>query len=905
MLKKSKYRKIAPVAVTTAMIASAITPVAVAYQDSTGQYKDAISYVTDAGIAVGIGNGYFGVSKTLKRGDAAVMIAKALGLDLPNSSNSPFTDVNDRMKPAVDALYHAGIINGKTKTSFAPNDEITRVELAKILANAYGLKGIQGQNSFKDVNSKWAPYVNALVESGIAKGKNSTEYGAVQPVTRGEFALFLYRGKDHKPTTNLDTVAPVIHFTGEKTINVEYGGQLTLPTIKATDNVDKEVVITKEITNGKGEVVSDINTMKPDKYTVTYNAMDLAGNKAKPLVITVIVNEYIGVPYPPAPPTEDKDFELSIMHFNDTHSHLDNAAKRVTAVKEFRAEKPDALLLDAGDVFSGTLYFNENKGQASLEFMNLMKVDAMTFGNHEFDLGDTPEGHKALADFIKAAQFPFVSSNLDFSKDDLFTGLFNTKISSTPDNGNIYTGIVKEVNGEKVGIFGLTTADTKDISSPGEVTFSDYIEEAKKMVAEFEKMGINKIVAITHIGYDDDPSVDNDIELAKAVAGIDIIVGGHSHTTLSEPDVVNGTIIVQTGQYAENLGTLNVKFNKSGVVTEHNGKLIKIADLAEDPDAKELLKEYSSVIDDLKNEPTGATAVNALENPRLKDDSVISVRSNETPLGNLITDGMLAKAKSYAPDVIMAMQNGGGIRAGIDQGPITVGEVITVLPFGNTLATMKLTGAEIIEAFETSFRNSPGENGGFLHVSGAKVQFDSSKPVGQRVVSVKYNSGNDVYVELEANKTYTIATNAFTAKGGDGFDVFKKAYEEGRVIDLGLSDWENLREHVVSLGDVNPKIEGRIIDVAGGLPGGNYDGEDFSGTVDAPKVYNGNVTVDITNILTLGHAVVRGNLTLTGTALEALNFTNIKVEGDLILSDLKGTNFNFDGIEIDGDTIID
>ena len=204
------------------------------------------------------------------------------------------------------------------------------------------------------------------------------------------------------------------------------------------------------------------------------------------------------------------------MHFNDTHAHLDNAAKRVTAVKEVRAEKPDALLLDAGDVFSGTLYFNEFLGQADLEFMNLMKVDAMTFGNHEFDLGSSAEGHKALADFIKAADFPFVSSNVDFSKDSLFKGLFNTKISTTPESSNIYTGIVKEVDGEKIGIFGLTTAETEDIASPGKITFSDYIEEAKKMVAEFEKMGVNKVVAITHIGYDDNPAMDNDIELAQS-----------------------------------------------------------------------------------------------------------------------------------------------------------------------------------------------------------------------------------------------------------------------------------------------------------------------------------------------------------------------------------------------------
>ena len=206
---------------------------------------------------------------------------------------------------------------------------------------------------------------------------------------------------------------------------------------------------------------------------------------------------------------------------------------------------------------------------------------------------------KALADFIKAANFPFVSANVDFSKDPLFNGLFNTKISTTPENSNIYTGIVKEINGEKVGIFGLTTAETADIASPGKITFSNYIEDAKKMVAEFEKMGVNKIVALTHIGFDDNAAMDNDQELAKHVDGIDVIVGGHSHTQLDDPVVVdkdgNGkakdkTIIVQAYQYSDYLGTLDVEFDENGVVIGHAGKLIKTADKAEDAEAVRALK---------------------------------------------------------------------------------------------------------------------------------------------------------------------------------------------------------------------------------------------------------------------------------------------------------------------------
>ncbi|UHA62519.1 5'-nucleotidase C-terminal domain-containing protein [Metabacillus litoralis] len=517
------------------------------------------------------------------------------------------------------------------------------------------------------------------------------------------------------------------------------------------------------------------------------------------------------------------NFTLSLMHTNDTHAHLDNVAKSVTAVKEVLAKKPNALLVNAGDVFSGTLYFNEFKGQADLEFMNLMKYDVMTFGNHEFDLGSTDEGHQALVDFIEGANFSFVSSNVDFSADDKFTGLFSDLISSEPENGKIYNGIIKEVNGEKVGFFGLTTAETADISSPDKVKFEDYIEEAEKAVKAFEDLGVNKIVAVTHIGYDDNPEYDNDLELAANVAGIDVIVGGHSHTELEEPVVItkdgsgkekDPTVIVQAYQYNNSLGTIDVEFDENGKVIGQAGELISISEKADDPKAAEMLKKYSDKIAEVKNTPTGGTAVEELPNPRISDDSIISVRNSETALGNLITDGMLDKAKQFNSNVVIAMQNGGGIRAAIDQGEITLGDVLTTLPFGNTLATIEVTGAEIKEALEHSISEAPNESGGFLHVSGMTFTYDSSKPAGSRVETIEVKGSNGSYTALEVEQTYTIATNAFTAKGGDGYDVFSKAYAEGRVTDLGVADWENLRDYVKKLGTVNPQIENRIVDVA-------------------------------------------------------------------------------------------
>lgn len=513
------------------------------------------------------------------------------------------------------------------------------------------------------------------------------------------------------------------------------------------------------------------------------------------------------------------DFSIGLMHTNDTHANLDKAPKRATVIKElraaYRAEGKPSLLLDAGDVFSGSLYFNKFLGQADLELMNYMKYDMMTFGNHEFDLGET-ENNIALKNFVTKAKFPFITANVDFSKNESFNGLQQKTITAGPEKGQIYQGIIKEYKGQKIGFFGLTTEETADIASPGTVAFANYITSAKAAVKKLEDRGVNKIVALTHIGFDDNEAVDNDQLLARNVDGIDVIVGGHSHTKLEKPVVVDETIvpgkaeptiIAQAYQYGDFLGNLDLTFDYKGKLTEYNGSLIDVAKAAEDARAAEILKPYADQITELKNEEVGANIVNELVNPR----GEVSVRNSETALGNLITDGMLKKAKEYNAETVIAMQNGGGIRAAINAGPLTVGEVLTTLPFGNTLATVKMTGQEIKDLLEISVGVAPIENGGFLHVSGMKFEYSSKLAKGNRVTKMEVNNGG-TFETIDPAKTYVIATNAFTAKGGDGLTPFEVAYKAGRVTDLGLSDWENLRDFTKSLGEVNYNIEGRIVD---------------------------------------------------------------------------------------------
>ncbi|MDF9298541.1 5'-nucleotidase C-terminal domain-containing protein [Geobacillus stearothermophilus] len=695
-----------------------------------------------------------------------------------------------------------------------------------------------------------------------------------------------------------DAVVKEIEVKTEAKLEAEQGAKVqavNLAAEKSGQKIElkgdlKEATVTVKNANAKIEVAKDSVIKEIKKDSSVTGSIEVINNGTVQTATGVTVKNNPGGQTGSTGNTGSggtrNPFKLTVMHTNDTHAHLDNIARRITAIKQVRQEKPNSLLLDAGDVFSGTLYFNEFNGLADLEFMNLAGYDAMTFGNHEFD-----KGTAILANFVKGAKFPFVSANVDFSKDENLKVSFRNEISSNPENGKIYNGIIKEVNGEKIGIFGLTTAETKNISSPGEdVVFEDYIEEAEKAVEAFEAQGVNKIIALTHIGFNDGGG-DNDLTLAKEVEGIDVIVGGHSHDKLVEPVVdktgEEPTVIVQANEYSKYLGTLDVEFDENGKVVGYAGKLIdidqkvKVGDkevyvLQDDPEAAAKLKPYNDQIEEKKKTVIGNSAV-------VLDGVRANVRTKETNLGNLITDGMLAKAKTINPNTIIALQNGGGIRASIDAGEITLAEVQTVMPFGNALAIMELKGSEIKAALEHSVSLAPASNGAFLHVSGLRFTYDSREPAGNRVKTIEVKEDGTNYVPLEDNKTYFVATNTFIAKGGDGYTMFKKAFEEGRVSEPGFVDWEMFRDYVAAQPNqtVNPSVEGRIIDVATAIT--SINAADFSGTAQSPKVYNGNVSVDVTGVDKLEYAIVKGDLYLRGNTAIVLN--HVTVEGETYFLD--------------------
>ena len=709
---------------------------------------------------------------------ATLVVSAASGVA---AATPTFKDVPEKHTffKEIEALSKANIVTGVGNGYFSPDTNVTRGQFAKMVVKALDLKSTDSI-TFKDVPATNIFYneVNILGSLNISVGDENGNFNPNKYVTREQIALFLSRALQITSNTEL----PFEDVTNYKSAIA--------------------ALYEEEIIKGK-----------------TATKFDPKANATRGEVAALITRTINF--------EEKRPFSLDILHVNDLHANVEKYPKIATAVKEQRVQKRDSLLLNAGDVFSGTLYFNVHEGKADTALLNLLNIDAGVFGNHEFDLGSSPAGHASLKTFVETANYPFLAANLDFSKDAKFDGLQSFSVTATPEDGKIYNGIIKEVKGEKVGIFGLTTEETKDIASPGSIAFKNYIDSAKAAVAAFEAQGVDKIIALTHIGFDDNVAVDNDKMLAAAVPGIDVIVGGHTHSQLKEPFVVDKdvegkakdlTIIVQAYQYADYLGTVNVEFDDKGVITNFAGGLITLSGYANDEAMVKALATYKEGVEEFSKQQIGVKADVPLLAGRTNETVAFGIRNSEQPIGNLITDGMLNAARKAAPakNVIFAVTNGGGIRATIPAGEITVGQVKTVLPFGNTLAVVDVTGEEIKSMFEHSLKEYPKENGGFLHISGAKLTFDSSKAVGERVVKVEYLNDQKQYVEIDLTKTYTIATNAFTVVGGDGYSMLLAAYNKGLATDFGTLDSENFEAHLKSLGTITEeiaKVEGRIIDI--------------------------------------------------------------------------------------------
>jgi len=479
---------------------------------------------------------------------------------------------------------------------------------------------------------------------------------------------------------------------------------------------------------------------------------------------------------------------ITILYTNDFHGRLESftpiddivggSARIATLVKGIRDSAPGiVLLLDAGDAIHGTILSNFFNGEPVIDVMNAMGYDAMEIGNHEFNYGQG-----VLVERRDEANFPFLAANIVV-----------TATGKTPPFCQPY--VIKEVMGKRIAIFGLITPDTPVVTHPRNViglTFLDPIETAAKLVPKLRPKA-DLIIALTHIGYD------MDRQLAEEVGGIHVIVGGHSHTKIEVPERVGNeggnAIIVQAWENSKVLGRLDLEMRGKAVVRFSGGLIPVTADVLEDPDVKTIIEPYATELTARMSEVVGTTLV-ALEGRRTQ------IRTQETNLGNLVADMMRWAAGS---DVQIALENGGGIRWHLlfPAGPITRGDVYTLLPFANTLVMMDLTGAQIKLALENGVSKYPSADGRFPQVSGLRFTFDPTKPVGSRVVNVWVGG-----TPLVETVVYRVATNDFLAAGGDGYTVLMLGTN---FVDTGVYLMDYMVEYLKEFSPVSPGVEDRIV----------------------------------------------------------------------------------------------
>ncbi|TMV09654.1 multifunctional 2',3'-cyclic-nucleotide 2'-phosphodiesterase/5'-nucleotidase/3'-nucleotidase [Ruegeria sediminis] len=501
------------------------------------------------------------------------------------------------------------------------------------------------------------------------------------------------------------------------------------------------------------------------------------------------------------------DYKLTILHTNDFHSRFEpinkydsgcedddkaegkcfgGTARLVTAVEEARGRAENSILVDGGDQFQGSLFYTYYKGKVAAEFMNKLGYDAMTVGNHEFD-----DGPEVLRGFVDTVDFPILMSNADISAEELLTG-------------KIKKSTVIEVGGEKLGLVGLTPEDTHEIASPGpNITFSDPVAAVQEQVDKLTAEGIDKIIVLSHSGFGVDKRV------ASETTGVDVIVGGHSNTFLSNvsdkaagpyPTVVNGVQIVQAYAYGKFLGELNVTFDDEGNVIEAVGEpLIMDNTVNEDPATVERIAELAKPLDEIRSKVV-ASAAAPIEGSR------DVCRVQECQMGNLVADAMLDRVADQG--VTIAIANSGGLRASIDPGDVTMGEVLTVLPFQNTLSTFEISGQGIIDALENGVSQVEEVKGRFPQVAGLTFSWDPSVAPNEGRVSEVMVAGEGGFAPIDPAATYLVVTNNYVRNGGDGYDVF--AGDDKNAYDFGPDLADVTAEYLARNAPYQPYVDGRI-----------------------------------------------------------------------------------------------
>ncbi|TYC61423.1 bifunctional metallophosphatase/5'-nucleotidase [Zoogloea oleivorans] len=537
-----------------------------------------------------------------------------------------------------------------------------------------------------------------------------------------------------------------------------------------------------------------------------------------------------------------KALDLTILHINDHHSHLDaesttltlkNAAgasqtvtvelggfARVTAAFEALAgASKNVLKLHAGDAITGDLYFTQSEGKADADMMNTVCFDAFSIGNHEFDSANA--GLVKFIDYLHAGtcKTPVLSANIQ-------------PAAGSPLASRMGSYKIIEKDGEKIGVVGLTVKDkTRFASRPDATTqFSDETTSAQSVIDELKQRGVNKIVLLSHLGYAADKTI------AAKLSGVDVIIGGDSHTLLG-PDSMTGfgltpsgayptqttdkdgkkVCVAQAWQYSYVVGALDVKFDASGNVTSCSGKpqvllgdTYKVGSVsASDADATAyrsqlnasgvfrittpsaaattVLAPYKAAKDALGLQVAGATTDNLCLRrvPGAKRDTSRSslgdvcnkdatVIAHGGDIQQLVAEAFLEQGQRFGGADI-SLQNAGGVRIDIGAGDITVGKVYTLLPFKNTLYRLVMTGAQMKAALEDgvdSVLNGTG-SGAYPYTGGLRFAVDMNQAKGSRISNLELRDSTGTWKPFDLAASYKVITNNFTADGGDKYDTLK------------------------------------------------------------------------------------------------------------------------------------
>ena len=534
-------------------------------------------------------------------------------------------------------------------------------------------------------------------------------------------------------------------------------------------------------------------------------------------------------------------FELNVAHINDHHSHLEEEkmplklnGQTVTAtigglprvaqeIKDFRKNNKNTLVLHAGDAVTGTLYYTLFEGKADAELMNVINFDAFTLGNHEFD-----DGNKVLKSFLDALTIPIVSSNV------------------VPDKGSILEGkwkpyLIKNVGGQKIGIIGIDVVKkTKESSNPGDdVKFLDEVETARKYVKKLQDEGINKIIVLSHAGYE------KNVEIGEKVDGVDLIISGDTHYLLGKefeqfglvpekpdyPKKVNSpdgnpVYIAEAWNYSYLLGEMKAKFDKNGVIKEliPTPKVL-IGDTFEIKNAEGKVvqlgeKEKAAIINSIKNNKN----IKVVKNDTVTEKLLERYQKEKTELGKksvgkiteeilggsdnrvpgphnkdgsfattLVAESVLHKLRNMGTgNVDFVIVNAGNVRITLNPGNFTYDQAYSLLPFtSNTVFITDITGAEVKQVLEDAidYVLNGGSTGAFPYGAGIRYEATKEGNLGTRVKKIEvFDFKANKWVPIDAKKSYMLAVNSYIAKGKDGYTTLGKITAQNRGTDTHLSD---------------------------------------------------------------------------------------------------------------------